>query len=240
MCKMIVVVLLSLLFGFSNVAIAETLPVSTNECIVTHVVKKGETLTKIAKNFGVSIDSILSPRINAALVERNNPDLIFVNERIQVALPAVAVKSVPVVPEVTTGTTAEAGLDVVENEGMQYVKIAFFLAVFTAVELFLLGVYLLARDWRSRTTSEGTVDHEADDAKKEGMTSADGIIEALGEARVEDLVLAMHMPIAIDEKGNQVLLCNIERFMQNEARKLRLQGGLVKDLSRNIKTLGEV
>ncbi|HBH71372.1 MAG: hypothetical protein UU88_C0011G0001 [Parcubacteria group bacterium GW2011_GWC1_42_11] len=250
MCKIIVMLFsFSLLFGFQNVAVAEPLPVSTSDyCIVTHVVRNGETLTKIAQNFGVPIESILSSRFNSALARRNNPNLIFVDEKIAIPLPATtAVKSVPIAPKVATSSTettpAVSPTETFLKEGMPYVKIAFLLAVFTSVELFLFGVYFLVRDWRNKNTSEGKAANQVYGPEKavscmQGVTSAEGIIETLGEARVKDLVLAMHMPIVIDEKGNQVLLCNISRFMQNEKLKM-FQGGLVKDLSRNIKTLGE-
>jgi len=241
----------SLLFGFQNVAVAEPLPVSTSDyCIVTHVVRKGETLTKIAKNFGVPMESILSSRFNSALAERNNPNLIFMDERIVIPFPATAaVKSVPLAPKVMASETTEttsvvSPTETFLNEGMSYVKIAFLLAVFMSVELFLFGVYFLVRDWRNKTPSEGKAANEVHGQEKcvscmQGITSAEGIIEALGEARVKDLIHAMHLPIVIDEKGNQVLLCNIDSLMQNEKLKM-LQGGLVKDLSRNIKMLGEV
>lgn len=247
-------------------AMAETTPAATCDCTngaveMSHVVRPGDTLSGIARSFGVSVKSILASPYNRGI---KNPDLIYPGQKVVISLTAEVKKpaapaaeaavssttravsgsasaatpgmahkeaTAPVSPAPRAVTPKEVGLVVPARPDLAYTKFGFLVAVFLAVEFLLLGVYLFLKGTKKEPPGPET-------QHSDQTMHAQEIITVLSKVKVRDLVQALRTPMVIDRSRRPVVLSDIPALIASDSEREYLQDLLVKDLNTALRSQG--
>lgn len=250
--------IISLWFVFLAVmpAMAKTTSTATCDCTsgaveMSYVVRPGDTLSGIARSFGVSVKSIMASPHNSGI---KDPDLIYPGQKVVIAPHATVTKSVPHTETATDASRVAPAAPVPAPEAVtssvpalspaprvavtkapvpvvparvdrSYIKFGFLVAVFVAVELLLLGVYLFLRGEKKET-------HDREKYDSDRTMSASEMLSMLRKVKVQDLVIALRMPITIDWHRRPIALVDLPTLIANAREREYLQGLLVEDLDK--------
>ena len=230
--------------------------------LIKHVVKKGECVWCIAKNFNVAIGAIL--KVNPVVAKRPNaPHLLSAGETITIPRPqptkitvsnsAVAAPAISGNTAVLSGTigvkeSAQARASSPEPTTAQVAeadrilkgkkKSAFFLGAIALLSVFCVGgcvSFGIPGMYRLVQNLSSSKKGKSQENETRNALSPQAIIAVLGSIRAVDLAKAMEMEITTDERRKSISLRDVVSSIMQHDKHQWPKGILVRDLGPSLR-----
>jgi len=203
--------------------------------MLEYKVTKGDNLTKIEKRFGVKKSGLLSAVLNPKLAERNNPDLIFVGEKIKIPLYGIVPISSPgtaalpsLSDEMVMMTKAEyARMEsnqarIAElTKSLEYEEsrngpelLSIIIAMLIALTFLILWMIENAKNTNLR---EESANKETKSAASLENSSPEEILALLRTVRWQELIMVNDMTLACDENGSPMTLKKAKEIVEKRS-----------------------